>query len=312
MADKPPEERVAAINAPAGASERLVYVMPEHLMRDSSDDEIDLRELWGIIWAGKWRIIAVTVLFATASVAYALLATEWYRAEALLAPAEEKSAPSLGGQLGGLAALAGLSIGGGDSVDAIATLKSRELAKEFISDNQLLPILFRERWDASNSRWIGDDPDTYPDERDAVRFFHQHILQVSEDRKSGLTTVAIEWHDPDLAAAWATQLVEMVNDKLRERALAQAEANVAYLQLELAKTSVVTLQHAIGRLLETELQKVMLARGNNEFAFRVIDAAQSPKYRASPKRSLIAIVGTLVGGLLGLLWVFVANAFRSH
>ena len=36
------------------------------------DDEIDLRQLFATLWAGKWLIIAVTFVFAVAGVAYAL------------------------------------------------------------------------------------------------------------------------------------------------------------------------------------------------------------------------------------------------
>ena len=31
------------------------------------DDEIDLRELFGVLWAGKIKIIAITAVFAIAS-----------------------------------------------------------------------------------------------------------------------------------------------------------------------------------------------------------------------------------------------------
>jgi uncharacterized protein involved in exopolysaccharide biosynthesis len=250
-------------------------------------------------------------VFAVASASYALLATEWYRAEVLLAPAEQQSGATLGGNLGGLAALAGVSLGGGDSLHAIATLESRELAKEFINKNQLLPILLPGRSSVSNGPWRGEGSENEPDERDALRYFHQNVLHVSEGRKSGLVTVAIEWKDPEVAAAWAMELVELLNEKLRDRASSQAEDNISYLQTELSSTNIVTLQQAIGRLLEAELQKLMLARGDEEFAFRVIDAAQPPKYRVRPKRTMIVVFGALAGAFIGILWVLSANALRS-
>ena len=39
---------------------------------DQYDDEIDLRELFAVLWAGKAKIIAITAVFAIASVIYAL------------------------------------------------------------------------------------------------------------------------------------------------------------------------------------------------------------------------------------------------
>ena len=41
------------------------YAQHEH------DDEIDLRQLFSTLWAGKWLILAVTILFAAGGVAYA-------------------------------------------------------------------------------------------------------------------------------------------------------------------------------------------------------------------------------------------------
>ena len=34
------------------------------------DDEIDLRELFSVIWQGKWLIIAITAVFAIGSVVF--------------------------------------------------------------------------------------------------------------------------------------------------------------------------------------------------------------------------------------------------
>ena len=75
------------------------------------DDEIDLRELFATLWRGKWIIIGVTFIFAVAGVSYALYKPNIYQASALLAPTEGDGASGLGGQLGGLASLAGVNIG---------------------------------------------------------------------------------------------------------------------------------------------------------------------------------------------------------
>jgi uncharacterized protein involved in exopolysaccharide biosynthesis len=306
-----PTEKSPVATPPEGVAERLVYVMPEHAFGNGSD-EISLRDLWDILWRGKWIIIAITAVFAAASVLYALAAEEWYRAETVLAPADERSAPALGGQLGGLAALAGVTVGGGDSAQAVATLRSRELAREFIEDHDLVRVFFADEWDEERGTWTGDDPARWPDVRSAVKFFHENVLYLNQDRQTGLVTLAIEWKDPEIAAAWAADLVRRANETLRERALREAETNVAYLQAELSQTTLVTLQQSIGRLLESELQKLMLARGNEEFAFKVIDAASAPRDRIRPKRALISVVGTMAGGMFAVFLVFLLHALRGQ
>ena len=295
------------------AEQRLVYVLPEQALGGPADDEMSLRELWNVLWRGKWLIVAVTAVFAIVAVTYALLAGEWYRAEVLLAPADERATMSLGGQLGGLAALADIKVGGGgESAEAIAVVRSRKFARDFIEDFDLLTVFFADDWDAQRERWRGDDPSKTPEIRDGVKYFHKNIFSVSEDRQTRMVTLAIEWTEPEVAAEWANALVQRLNIRLRERALREAETNVAYLQAEIARTNVVTLQQSIGRLLESELQKLMLARGNEDFAFRIIDGASPPKERVWPKRALIAVIGTFLGGMLAVLGVLLAHAFRPE
>ena len=82
------------------------------MQNNIADDEIDLRELFAVIWQGKWLIIAITALFAVASVVYAISQPNIYKSEALLAPAEQEGGgglSALAGQFGGLASLAGVN-----------------------------------------------------------------------------------------------------------------------------------------------------------------------------------------------------------
>lgn len=292
-------------------AEGLVYVSPGPVYAGAADEKMSLREIWQTLWRGKGIIVAATVVFAIGSVTYALLAKEIFRAEVLLAPAKEQSAPMLGGQLSGLAALAGVNIGEGSGVEALAVLQSREFARGFIEQLDLLPVFFKDDWDAENERWLEDDPTEVPDIRDGVKFFHEEVLEVSEQRTTGLVTLSIEWTDPEIAAEWAGLLARRLNDRLRDKALREAETNVAYLQSEMASSTLFSLQESIGNLLETELQKLMLAKGNEEFAFKIVDPAVPPKQRVRPKRALTAVIGTVLGGLLGVFIVLVGHSWRA-
>ncbi|SON51014.1 polysaccharide biosynthesis tyrosine autokinase [Vibrio tapetis] len=66
---------------------------------DSSSDEIDLGKLFGILLDAKWTIIATTFLFAIAGVAFALLSTPIYKADALI-QIEEKSKGGISAMVG--------------------------------------------------------------------------------------------------------------------------------------------------------------------------------------------------------------------
>ncbi len=61
------------------------------------------------------------------------------------------------------------------------------------------------------------------------------------------------------------------------------------------------LQRSIYSLIESEIKKVMIANGSDEFAFRVVDPARVPEQRVSPKRALITAVGLFAGLMIGLV-----------
>lgn len=186
----------------------------------------------------------------------------------------------------------------------MVVLNSKEIAREFIAENNLMPILFESRWDASASGWKSGEA---PDEREAVDFFDEEIRQIVEDNRRGNIRVGIKWKDPELAATWANALVKLVNSKLRDRALREATHNVAFLKEQIATTDMPVLQQSLARAVESELQKVMIASVGEEYAFKVVDWASAPLHRYSPRRLLLVIVALLLGGATGVAIVLIRN-----
>jgi LPS O-antigen subunit length determinant protein (WzzB/FepE family) len=235
-----------------------------------------------------------------------------FEAEVVVAPVSHERAAAgvsaLRSQFGGLAQFAGIDLGGGEASDreeAMATLKSDSFAREFIESEGLMPVLFAEQWDAGNSVW--ERPDRAPSLNDGVELFTESVRFISEDRKTNLASIRIEWTDPQLAASWANKLVAMVNARLRQEAMQKAERSLDYLNRELANTNVVELRAVLYRLIETELSAKTLATVQPEYAFRVIDPAVAPelKQKIRPRRALTGIaVATGVGvvTLLVLIW----------
>jgi len=80
-------------------------------MPQAFDDEIDLRELFLVLWDGKVWISAITAAAAAISVFVALSLPNIYESKALLAPKSDGGSGGLSrlaAQYGGLASLAGM------------------------------------------------------------------------------------------------------------------------------------------------------------------------------------------------------------
>jgi uncharacterized protein involved in exopolysaccharide biosynthesis len=288
------------------------YVMVES-GSSSEGDEIDLLELIRMLLHAWKTILGITILCTGLAVAYALFTPEVFKAEILLAPAQEEKtgASSALSQFGGLASMVGVSIPSDSNVEqVIATLNSRKFLRDYIKRNKLLPILFEEIWDADNNVWLLPTVDDEPSEQNAIELL-KGSLSVVEDKKSGLITLSISWEDPEVAAQWANELVKQLNQQLREHAIADSQKRVGYLEQELAKTTLQDMRSVLYNLLESEKQKAMLANVNEDFALEVIDPAIAPETREKPKRKLIVSLGGVCGGFLGIFTVFFAQFLQK-
>lgn len=298
---------------------------PDKFVNTKSEDwatvdyqPIDVRVLIARLWKQRWWIAAVAVVFGAAAAAYAFTALPVYRVASVLVPAgAERSGMSAGlnsamGQLGGLASLAGINLGGGgdlETEEALAVLRSREFTERFITDLKLMPVLFAKRWDAEKQGWREDK--RQPTLAEAYKYFNKEVRSVTRDKKTGLVTLQLEWTDRQQAAAWANELVQRLNAEMRARAIAKADASIGYLEKEQADTTVVTTRDAISRLMEAQIKQRMLANVTIEYAFRVVDRALPPDDDDYiwPRRMLLLAGGLMLGGVLSSIGVLLISAF---
>jgi uncharacterized protein involved in exopolysaccharide biosynthesis len=99
---------------------------------------------------------------------------------------------------------------------------------------------------------------------------------------------------------------------MRERVIAESTQNLDYLAEQLNKTSVAEMQSAFYQIVEEQTKSLMLAEVQEEFIFKVVDPAVVPELKAGPKRALICVLGTLLGGMLGVAIVLVRHALRKE
>jgi len=294
-----------------------------------ADDEIDLRELFGVLWRGKWTIVITTVLAAAIAVAVALNMPNIYRSEALLAPisAENGGLGGLASKYGALAGLAGISLpsGGSDKTSlGLEIMKSRQFFEQFLSRHDVLvPLMATQGWDPStgdlvlnsevydvaSGQWLREAKPprgSQPSVQEAHEVF-LGLLSTSQDKTSGFVTVAVEHQSPIVAQQWVEWLVADINETVRAQDVAQAERSIAYLEEQIRATSLAELQAGFFELIQSQIETMMLAKATPEYLFKTIDPAVVPELKVKPKRSLIAALGVVLGGMLGVLFVLIRH-----
>jgi len=294
-----------------------------------ADNEIDLRELFGVLWKGKWWIILITGLFAVASIYYALSLPNEYKATAIVAPASGQGGGlnALTGQLGGLASIAGVSLGSAETTDdvvAIELMKTWGFADAFIKKHDLqLPLFGAKGWDASKKefiiddalydkavkKWIREAPAGKTVEPTSWELYRKYkeSLSVSRNKDTGLITIGFMSYSPEYSQRITQWLIQDVNLIMKSRALADASQNIGYLEAQIEKTPLSNMQNIFYALIQEQTKTKMLAEVSDEYVFKSISPALVPEEKAGPKRAVICIAGVFLGGLLSLVILFLRS-----
>ena len=297
--------------------------------KQSQDRDVNLGELWRAIWAGKLTLIIICFIFATGSVFFALSQPNIYKASAILAPASNEGGAgglaALAGQFGGLASMAGINLGGGQSDKtalALEIIKSRSFIQRFIARHELLiPIMAAEGWDIStdtlvinkelfdpaNNQWIRKvkaPKKVEPSLWEAYSEFSD-LLIVSQDKNTGMITLELEYFSPVMAQQWLSWLINDVNEFIRNQDQKEAQDSIDYLTKQLESIHVSSMETVFYQLIEEQTKNMMLTKVKAEYVLKTIDPAQVPEEKSKPKRALIVVLGTILGLIISIIVVLI-------
>ena len=177
----------------------------------------------------------------------------------------------------------------------IATITSRLFLEDFISTSGIRDeLLSGSSYDSASA------PDWH------LYRTLRNTINIQEDLKTGLVTLSVDWNNPITAADWANQLVLHMNNKSRNQDIEEARLNISFLEQEIKTTKITEVQNLLYDIMQKQTETMMLANVKKEYAFKIINPAYPPELRFFPKRTLIVVVGTILGsiGLLFLVFLF--------
>ena len=178
-------------------------------------------------------------------------------------------------------------------------------------NSQTNTVIFDENiFDTSTNTWIRDH--SYPQQQipsaqESFQVFKTKHLSLSEDNKSGFTTLSIKHQSPFIAKQWAELIVNEVNSFYRQKDKLESEKAVSYLNKEISMTSLSEIKQALAQLLQEETKKLTLIEANQFYVFDYIDPPAVMELRSEPKRVLIYILSLLIGGMLGIALVLIKH-----
>lgn len=298
---------------------------------DNHGDELNLKELFEVLWRGKGLIASTTIFFSIIAVFYSLSLPNIYQSSALLTPTENSGmSQSLQG-VGGLASLAGIDLSenkGGKFDKAIETISTFGFYQKNILPNIFLPNLMAvESWDLENNKIIYDEniyddvskkwvrsykyPKTLiPSAQESFLIFKEaYSLQIHPD--TGFVRINIKHQSPFIAKKWIELIVSKLNSEFRNNDKLEAQTSMRFLNQQISETQYTEIRQVIAALIEQKMQQLTLIEANPNYVFAYIDPPIVMEMKFEPVRSKISILGALLGGLIGIIFVLIRNYFNS-
>lgn len=329
--DNDSPDSLSTTNASLGDTAMLQQQMlfAQMQQKQSQDSDVNLAELWRAIWAGKLTVIIICFMFAIGSILFALSQPNVYKASAILAPASNEGGAgglaALAGQFGGLASMAGINLGSGQSDKtalALEIIKSRSFIQRFIAKHDLMiPIMAAESWDIATdtliinkeifdqttNQWLRKvkaPKKPQPSLWEAYSEFSD-LLIVSQDKNTGMITLELEYFSPAMAQQWLSWLISDVNEFIRNQDQKEAQDSIDYLTKQLESIHVSSMETVFYQLIEEQTKNMMLTKVKAEYVLKTIDPAQVPEEKSKPKRALIVVLGTILGLIISIIIVLI-------
>ena len=304
----------------------FIYVPVPQMGQPGDDDEIDLLELWNVIWKGKWFIMGFTLLCTLVAVyvtLYVLPVT--YKSDVVLQPTETSSQSGLSALAANLPINIPLGGSGGKNANIVSFLNSRTIKERLIEKYDLLPKLYSDIWDKENKKWMIEDPEDKPTMLKAITNLKDRY-KITEDKKTELITISWIDEDAEFTKNMLQRIVKEVryyiendyeSDAKREREFVENQLNKAEKELEYWEKQIPSDKLTLSKIqrerfasqtVYTELRKQLelskISEVKEIISFKILDKPFVPEGRFKPKRSQICILTIVVSGFLSVFLLF--------
>lgn len=289
------------------------------------DDDIQIMELLLIIWKKKVLASSIISLAIIISVTYALSLPNIYSSNALLAESNPtESLTSKISEFSPIASIAGINIPNTSSSkvdEAIARINSYDFfIKEFLPYIKYEDLVAAESWNqttntisykkklfnSSEMKWLLNKPS----HQEAFEIYNSKLSVSQKD--NGFVSITITHVSPNITKQWLNIIIKNINDYMREIDRIQAKNSIDFLNQTASKTNINQIKEAISRLLENQIQTLMMVESNEDYILKQIISPIAPEKKSGPARTVIVLFGLILGTFFAILMPILLHYWSSN
>ena len=288
-------------------------------MDDRQHEEIYLVDIFNKLVSKYKVIIFYLVAGIIFSLVFAITRPNIYQSSSILKPANFSSSNNIDSSISSAASIVGIKIpSSGDtnrSDEGIEVIKSLDFLKILIENNEniLFNIAAVKSWnggeleidsdidDVERKKWI-DTSEFSQNGQPSLQKIHKlykENLSVSKSLETGFIKISYSHYSPDFAKEILDEIIVQVNRKFRQEDIEFYNKSIIYLKDELTKTQLYDVKLSFNNILQDNIAKLLLANSTEQYLFKVLANPYAPEYKSSPSRTLILIIGSIVGFLFG-------------
>jgi uncharacterized protein involved in exopolysaccharide biosynthesis len=189
------------------------------LQQSNTDSKSTPIDYYRIVANNRMLILVITLCAIVAATVYSYFLPNIYTAKAMIVPLQEDKNPisAIAGQLGGIAGLAGGSLGGSTQADLYTTMLRSETVKDVLIDRYGLMNVYKATLRSA-----------------AYQILDKNSLIIA-NKKDGVITISVEDKDPKRAADLANAYIDALANMAVNLNVSGAGKNRIFIEERLAK-----------------------------------------------------------------------------
>ena len=294
-------------------------------------DKMDPLIVLSILYKKKIQILFFSFVVSFFAIIYSFFMKDIYLSEALIMSSNSSGSSSLD-RYASLASLGGIQLPGSPSQsrlkEAVATLNSKEFIINFVNVYDLDKLLFASKswdkkkdriifdesiYDVSTSNWVSNFSgiNGRPSDLELYEAFKTNF-QIYEDLETKFYTLSFRSLSPKISKEVLENVIFKVNENLKNKDIQSAKNSITYLQSQLSKTTSTDLKNIFYGMIADQTKKIMIAQGEEDYIFKVIDPPYLAENRSSPKRRLILFTAFLISFAMSLTFFLILNLLNME